>query len=207
MYSLSPNYPSSLPSPEEALIEAEESAESARVPNAKPENENAARAEPPRRLISGTIFALEEIGATARSEAERVQLQRLLAAHLGETSQTDLAAHLGVTQQAVSLRLQRALNTLRWAATLESWPACPSRMRRDLGESLGATEVEVSIAYWDARFCATRTARCMQRPRDYVVDRLRVVRVRLATMPDDRIAGPYARDLDRVRARYARSET
>lgn len=58
------------------------------------------------------LLRLNGIVQTSLSQAD----QAILAAHLAGQSQAEIAAELGVTQQAVSLRILRAMRVLREAA-------------------------------------------------------------------------------------------
>lgn len=165
--------------PEEALLAAEagETHEQPRTPTRRREH-----------------AAFEALATTFLDEDAR----RILAAHLLGSSQADLAAYLGVTQQAISIRLQRAIERLRWAATLETWktpvPTLHDRVIPILGRS--SAEVCAVETLWPSRFSRSRAARALGIGISEMNRLLAGARAHLA-----RGAPAFARDITRAQER------
>lgn len=122
--------------------------------------------------------------------------QRLLAASLLGSSQADLADYLGVTQQAVSIRLQRAVERLKWAATLETWRTTIPTLRTRLSPLLDSAETCAVETLWPARFSRSAAARELGVPISDVNRLLVAAKGRLT-----RAAPSFARDIARAQER------
>ena len=133
----------------------------------------------------------------------------LVASLLSRTTCADLARDLHCTRQAVQRHLVRALVTMRLAAELESWPASPTRVARDLGGLLTPEQCVLTWTYWGERFSVRRTAVTLDVPVTLVRTKLhdarpgergrrRPIAAILADLKGHPSAGPYARDFERV---------
>lgn len=133
----------------------------------------------------------------------------LVASLLSRTTYADLARDFGCTWQAVQRHAVRALVVMRLAAELESWPASPTRVARDLGELLTPEQCVLVWTYWGERFSIRRTAHTLDVPVSLVRTKLhdarlgergrrRPVAAIFADLKGHPLAGPYARDFERV---------
>jgi hypothetical protein len=178
--------PSSTLDPEALMIEAEERQ---------------------RAVIRVTGRARSRLGFSLRSPRLMLVLEKFLpveesflvqAYYLHAVPQTTLADTCGVTHQAVSYRLKRAKERIRWALSLETWWHSEEEIRTALSLVLPDKGVQILSSLWANRFNQSTTSRALGIPEPTVRDRVfGALPVLGANSGDERVA-PYGRDLSRV---------